>query len=176
MRKSLFIRLAVPYRVLALALVVLAAAPVQAQRRDDASRLKQARAASLSDAGGRTGLTLNKLFSPEHFQMAHSVEFSSSSWGGGGFSMGSYTNSMLWSFDKLDARVDVSVATPFGSGLGFQQGTPQVYLRNAEVSYRPFASTELRLSIQQSPYGGYASPYGYGVPNNPSGTDVRRPR
>lgn len=155
MRKSLF--------VLALALVVLTAAPAQAQRRDDASRLKQARAASLADTDTRAGLTLNKLFSPQHFQMQHTVEFSSSAWAGGGASMGAYTNSLRWNFDKLDAQVDVTALTPFGAGLGMQQGQPQVFLRNAELRYRPTGSAELRFSFQQSPYGAYASPYGYGA-------------
>jgi hypothetical protein len=150
MRKSLFI--------LALPVFLLTVAPVRAQLRTDAARLKQARAASLADADGRTGLLLNKLFSPEHFQMGHSVEFSSTVGAGAGYSVGAYTNSLQWRFDRLDARVDVSLMTPFGSGFGLQSGRPQVFLRNAEVRYRPTSSAELRLSFQQSPYGAYVAP------------------
>ena len=170
MRKSLFVRFAVPFRVrfavpfvvLSLALIVLMVVPAHAQLRTDASRLKQARAASLADVDGRTCVLLNKLFSPEHFRMGQTVEFSSTVGAGAGYSVGAYTNSLQWRFDKLDARVDVSMMTPFGSGFGLQSGRPQVFLRNAEVSYRPFSSAELRLSFQQSPYGMYAAPgYGY---------------
>jgi len=162
MRKSLFVRFAVPCGALALALIMLTAVPARAQLRTDASRLKLARAASLADVDRRTGVLLNKLFSPEHFRMGQTVEFSSTVGAGVGYSVGAYTNSLQWSFDKLDARVDMSIMTPFGSGFGLQSGRPQVFLRNAEVSYRPFSSAELRLSFQQSPFGMYTAPgYGY---------------
>ncbi len=169
MRKSLSLRASTLYGAGALAFVVLTATPARAQLRDDAARLEATRgAASLTDGHAKPAFTLNQLFSPAHFQMGHTVEFSSSAGAGGGGSMGMYTNSMAWRFDKVDARVDVSVAQPFGaSGFGASrlglnaQNRPQVFLRNAEIAYRPFASTELRLSVQQSPYGMYASPYGY---------------
>ena len=36
-----------------------------------------------------------------------------------------------------------------------------MYLQNAQVAYRPTENSLISLSIQQSPYGSYASPYGY---------------
>lgn len=181
MRKSRSLRATPLYGTGALAFAVLTATPVQAQRRDDAARLEATRgAASLTEGSARPAFSLNQLFSPAHFRMSHTVEFSSSSWAGGGASMGAYTNTMQWRFDKVDARVDVSMLQPFGGGFGASslglngaQNRPQVFLRNAEVAYRPFESTELRFSVQQSPYGAYASPYGYRPLGSPAPYDVR---
>ena len=37
-----------------------------------------------------------------------------------------------------------------------------MFLRNAELAYRPTDNAVLHLSVRQSPYGTYAAPYGYG--------------
>ncbi len=135
--------------------------PAEAQLRKDAHTAPAP--VKLYDQGG-AAFSLNKFFSPEHFRMSHSFVFSSSSFG----SLGMYTNSMQWQFNqKLAARVDVAVAyqpnqgATFGNDLAFRQNGPQVFLRNAEVAYRPSERMQLHLSIRQSPYGAYASPYGY---------------
>lgn len=123
--------------------------------------------AKLYDQGG-SSFSLNKLFSPEHFQMRQSFEVSAGSWGGQGSSMAMYTNTMMWQFNqKLAARVDVSYATaPFGGEqLGFGEGNQgRVFLRNAEVAYRPTENMQIHFSVRQSPFGRYASPYGYHSP------------
>lgn len=140
------------------------AAPAQAQLR--ANLPPQHSPVRIFDGGG-TGFMLNKLFSPDHFRMSHSVEFSSSSFGGYSSSLGMYTNSMMWQFnDKLAARVDIAVAQNFGGNtgmnqFGFQHQRPQVFLRDAEVAWRPAKNMQLNFSIRQSPYGAYMSPYGY---------------
>ena len=142
--------------------------PAQAQHRAD---LPAKRAAvRLFDQGGPS-FALNKLFSPEHFRMSHSYEMSMGSFGGNTSSMGMYTNTMQWQFSqKLAARVDVAVAhNLFGgnnnttfNGLTFQQRQgPQVFLRNAEVAYRPTENMQFNFSVRQSPYGSYMNPYGY---------------
>jgi hypothetical protein len=89
-----------------------------------------------------------------------------SSMGGEGHTLGQYTNTMRWQFnDQLAARVDVAfMHSPFGNeafspnanGIG-----DQIYLRNAEVAYRPTDNMQFRFSVQQSPYGRYMSPRGY---------------
>lgn len=146
------------------------AVPAQAQLRTDIN-VQQA-PVKLYDSEA-SGFNLNSLFSPEHFKMHHSVEFTASSFGGHSASMGMYTNTMMWQFNqKLAARVDVGVAQPFGgSAFNLSQGQgqmqPQVFLRNAEVSYRPSENVHLHFSVQQNPYGYamnpyYYSPYGYG--------------
>ena len=113
--------------------------------------------------------TLNQLFSPEHFRMSHSYSMSVSSFSGEAASLGQYTNTMQWQFnDQLAARLDVAfMHRPFqGQPLGDGSGNigSQVYLRNAEVAYRPTENTRIRLSFQQRPYAGYMSPYGYASP------------
>jgi hypothetical protein len=145
-------------------LLVFATTPASAQLRTEATHIDAP--VRLYDTGG-SGFSLNKYFSPEHFQMSHSIEMSTSSYGG---SLGMYTNSMAWQFSsKLAARVDVAMAyAPGGQGsttgmlsqnaLSGQGG--RVFLRNAELAYRPSENTLVHLSIQQNPYGNQMSPYG----------------
>ena len=138
------------------------AIPAQAQLRGDVQGLRAP--AKLYDQGDAT-FALNKLFSPEHFRMQHSYEMSFGSFGGNSSSLGMYTNTMMWQFNnKLAARVDVSFAhSPFSGddafGSQFDQGG-RVFLRNAEIAYRPTENTQFHFSIQQSPYGSYWGPYG----------------
>jgi hypothetical protein len=149
-----------------LVLVLGAAAPAQAQLRETA--LDQRAPARLYDTH-KSGFSLNKLFDAAHFRMNQSLEFSAGSFGGRTTSLGMFTNSMMWQFNqKLAARVDVSVAYSPNAGtlnsrsLGGQQaGDARVFLRNAEVAYRPTENVQLHLSFRQNPYGSYASPYGY---------------
>lgn len=151
--------------VLWLVMFLAAVSPAQAQLRSgEHTRQSPVR---IYD-GGQTALTLNKLFSPEHFRMSHSYEFSTGSFGGESGSLGMYTNTMMWQFSqKLAARVDLSYAhQPFGgsmlSGSGGQEvGGGQFFLRNAEIAYRPSENVHLHFSVRQSPYGAYMSPYGY---------------
>ncbi|MDX1420593.1 MAG: hypothetical protein R3181_11550 [Rubricoccaceae bacterium] len=113
--------------------------------------------------------TLSSLFNAQTLRLSHSYEFSYSSFAGAGLGLGVYTTSLGWQpTDRLAARVDVGVAhSPFGDGtlrnaLGFDQNTPaRVFLRNAEIAYRPTDNSLLRFQVQQSPYGSYAAPYGY---------------
>ena len=113
---------------------------------------------------GSVGFSLSRFFTPQHFQMSHSFEMSSSSFGGGS-TMSMYTNSMRWHFNsKLAARLDVSAAySPLGdnrltSVTGRSPG--QVFISNAEIAYRPSENVQIYLSMRRSPYGSYMSPYG----------------
>ncbi|HYE97226.1 MAG TPA: hypothetical protein VD962_13570 [Rubricoccaceae bacterium] len=124
-----------------------------------------------ADLYGAETPALGGAFSRSAFRLSHSYEFSYSAMGGSSLGLGVYTTSLQWQpTHNLAARVDVGVAhSPFGSAdvqhaLGLGGDTPaRVFLRNAEVAYRPTGNTLLRLQIQQSPYGAYASPYGYGA-------------
>ncbi len=156
------------FPLLCLLAILSLAVPAQAQHR--ANLPVQRAGVRLFDQGG-PGFTLNKLFSPEHFRMSHSFEMSMGSFGGHTSSLGMYTNTMQWQFNnKLAARVDIAVAQNlFGgdnvtsfNGLAFQQRQgPQVFLRNAEVAYRPTENVQFNISVRQSPYGAYMSPFGY---------------
>lgn len=151
--------------VFALCFVVVlgVAAPLsaEAQLREEA-RVDRA-APQLYDSEA-SGTLLNRLFSPEVFQMSHSYEMSMGSFGGNAHSLGMYTNTMAWQLsDKVAARVDVSAAfSPLGgANFGQQNDNMRVFLRNAEVVYQPSENTTFHLQIRQSPYGQYASPYGH---------------
>ena len=141
------------------------AVPVQAQLRQDVQA--QQTSAKLYGTDG-PAFSLNQLFSPEHFRMSHSYEMSFGSFGGQASSLGMYTNTMMFQFSqKLAARVDVAFAhsllnNGMRNPLGPDADRGQVFLRNAEIAYRPTENMRLHLSVRQSPYGGYMNPYGYG--------------
>lgn len=151
------------------------AAPAQAQFRTDAQGPSSARVYD----EGRFQAALGKVFSAEHFRMGHTYEMSYNSFGGQSASMGMYTSSFMWQFDqKLAARVDVSMMQPFGGELFGQDQSMRVFLRNAEIAYRPSENTEIRFQMRQSPYGGYLGPRGgfyspYGGPYGGSGFNLQ---
>lgn len=156
-------RTVVATAVLAVALAL--AAPARAQMRADLPG--RSATATVYEAGGAP--TLASLFNAKTLRFSQSYEFSYSSFAGDGLGLGVYTASLGWQpTDRLAARVDVGVAhSPFGDGalrgaLGFDQNTPaRVFLRDAEIAYRPTENSMIRLQVQQSPFGAYASPYGY---------------
>ncbi|MDA0874990.1 MAG: hypothetical protein O3C45_08015 [Bacteroidetes bacterium] len=155
MRASLFILL--------LAALLLATAPAQAQLRPSGSAIGSS--VRLYDQG-TSGFSLNRFFTPQVFRMSHTFEASSSSFGGGS-SMAMYTNTMQWQFNnKLAARLDVAAASQLGGNerlaQALGQNTNQIFLRNAEVAYRPGKNVEFHLSLRRSPYGSWMSPYGHG--------------
>lgn len=150
------------FSALCLVLLLGLTLPAQAQLRSGASPVESS--VRLYDTAA-TGFSLNRYFSPEHFRMSHSLEMTASSFNGGS-SLGMYTNSMMWQFNsKLAARADVAVAygqsgaASYFSSTGAQ--TPQIFLRNAEIEYRPRGNMQIHLQLQQSPYGSYMNPYGY---------------
>jgi hypothetical protein len=144
--------------------LLFAVSPAEAQLRTDA--VTSDASVRLYDQG-QTGFSLNKYFSPAHFRMSHSFELSTGSFGGGS-SLGMYTNSMMWQFSsKLAARADIAFAySPDGNNNlnnvlgGGNNG--QVFVRNAEVAYRPSKNMQIHLSYRNSPYGGYYGANGYG--------------
>ncbi|MDE2995408.1 MAG: hypothetical protein OXT73_01510 [Bacteroidota bacterium] len=146
---------------LLLAATLVATTPAQAQLRSSGSAAETS--VRLYDQG-TAGFSLNRFFTPEHFRMSHTFEASSSSWGGGS-SMAMYTNSMMWQFSsKLAARLDVAAASQLGGNTrlaqALGQNPNQVFIRNAEIAYRPTENIQLHLRMRRSPYGSYMSPYG----------------
>jgi hypothetical protein len=151
--------------LLCLVLTLSLTTPAEAQFRETAQR-NQSVQTQLYDSGSAAATALKSFFDAEHFRMSHSYEASFSSFGGQASSMGMYTNSMMWQFNSdWAARMDVSVAHPFSQGGGaFGQQETRVFLRNAEVAYKPSENFQVRMQVQQSPYGRYMSPYGvYGA-------------
>ena len=152
-----------------IALAIMLVLPVRAQFREAVPKTHPP--VRLYEATGKVGAFLGRMFSPSVFQMNHSFEMSAGSFGGQGFSMGMYTNTMSWQFsDKLAARMDVAVAyspqnqVAHRTGFGQQNAGPRVFLRNAEIAWKPAKNVRLQLQVRQSPYGrGYGhmgySPY-----------------
>lgn len=144
--------------------VFLLAAPASAQLRADLPGGPSP--AIVQTAPGSTSLA--GLFASENFRVGHSYELSYSSAGGQGIGLGVYTATLGWQpTDNLAARVDVGVAhSPFGSegvqNALFGDAPARVFIQNAELAYRPTEGTEIRLQFRQSPFGRFASPYGYG--------------
>jgi hypothetical protein len=116
---------------------------------------------------------------PENFTMSHSVSMGYSSVGREGLGLSMYTNSLHYQISEpLSVRADVSlVMTPFGSlssRLGSSFGG--IFLRNAEIDYRPSKDFSVRFQFTQDPYRNALSPYGnhYGLATGAfggSGTD-----
>jgi len=107
-------------------------------------------------------------FDPSRFTMRHSVEFSYQSFAGQGMSLGTYTNTMMYQFaDNLNARADVSMSfTPSNALSSFgtkgANNFSGVYLRNAQLSYRPWDNVQVQVQYSQLPYGSYSfSPFYY---------------
>lgn len=158
------------YRNLMLITVVaLLVSPADAQFREAVpNAYPQTR---LYDTSGKVGAFLNKIFNPSIFQMSHSLELSAGSFGGSGYSMGMYTNTLAWQFSpKLAARMDVAVAyspqNQFAREVGFGQQHPKIFFRNAEVAWKPSRNFQMHIQVRQDPYAyrgmmGYG-PYGYG--------------
>ena len=149
-----------------LLIVLITSAPAYAQLRTDLPGAPPP--VVLTDS--QRPLTLSGLFNAQTLKIGHSYEFSYTGSAGSSLGLGIYTTSLQWQpSSKLAARVDVGVAhSPFGSAnvqqaLGFDQNTPaQVFLRNAEIAYRPTENSVLSLQIRQNPMGAYGrSPYGY---------------
>lgn len=103
-------------------------------------------------------------FDPDKFTMRHSFDMSFMTAGGHGLSLGTYTNTMMYQFDdNLNARADIAFSfSPYSSFSTFdKKDLSQVYLKNAEVNYKPWDNTKISLSFRQMPYGTgyYYSPF-----------------
>lgn len=146
--------------------LALLAAPARAQFREEGT----SRPAPVALTDGPGGLGLGRLFNARTLQFSQQAEFSTTTGAAGTLGLGVYTTSLQWQpSSRLAGRVDLAVAKNlFGSGaLGSAFGgdeSARIYVRNAELAYRPTANSVLHLSVQQSPYGLYASPTGYADP------------
>lgn len=97
-------------------------------------------------------------FNPDKFTMRHSFDLSYASFAGHGLSLGTYTNTMQYAFDdNLNARADIAFSfSPYSSLSTLnKKDLSGVYLKNAEVNYKPWENTQISLSFHQAPYYGY---------------------
>ena len=151
-------------RTLALVALLALAVPARAQRASDVPTGPAP--VVLSETPGALGI--GQLFNAQTLDFRQSYEASYGVSGAGSLGTGLYTASLLWQpSDKLAGRVDLGVlhglgGTPELMSATNLDGSPQVFLRNAELAYRPTDALHFSLSVSQSPYGTYAAPYGYG--------------
>ena len=151
--------------VMVVCLTVLAAAGARAQFKPDAAHPSE-------ESGGLITQPPSTMmfgwFDPSKFQMHHSFELSYQSFAGQGMSLGTYTNTMMYQFaDNLNARADVSMSfTPSNSFSSFgtkgSNNFSGIYLRDAQLSYKPWDNVQVQLQYSQLPYGSYSfSPFFY---------------
>lgn len=101
------------------------------------------------------------LFNPNNFQMRHSYSASYMTGGGQAIALQQYTNTMLYQFaPNLNMRVDLSAQnSPYSTfDHRLQNQFNRISLSRAEINYRPWENTHLRLSYREVP----VSFYGYG--------------
>ena len=129
------------------------------------SQVEQEKQVSINRLGSDTSPLgyLFGWFNPDKFSMRHSFDLSYASFAGHGLSLGTYTNTMQYEFaENLNARADVAFSfSPYSSLSTLnKKDLSGVYLKNAEVNYKPWDNTHISLSFHQAPYGlGYYSPF-----------------
>ncbi len=113
------------------------------------------------------GNFLTNLFNSENFSMRHSFDASYSTFGDHGIATTVYTNSMFYKFsDNLNVRLDASlVYSPYNSlGKTFQDNINGLYISRAELNFKPWDDTVIRIQYRNIPAGMYNNYYGYGNP------------
>lgn len=148
--------------VVVVALLLIMAAGSSAQFKSQVQQETQATIGRLGDSSPLSALF--GWFNPDKFSMRHSFDLSYTSFGGQGFSLGTYTNSMRYEIaDNLNARADVSLSfSPFNSLSTFnKKDFSGVYLSRAEINYRPWENVFMQVQYRQIPYSLYTSPFYY---------------
>lgn len=141
----------------ALGLSLLLASPAAAQLQADVPG-RQAPVEVLASPQAPT-LSLGSLFNAQTLSLSHGYEYSYSTGAGGSLGLGVLTSSLRWQPSaRLAARVDLGLAHgatgSLASAAGFSPEAPgRLFLRNAEIAYRPTDRATLRLQVQQTPYG-----------------------
>ena len=90
----------------------------------------------------------------DNFQMKHSYDLSYSSFGGQGFALGVYTNSMFFRINpELNVQTDISVVnSPYSTlGKNFQNNLNGIYLSRAAINYKPFKDFSISLQYRNLP-------------------------
>ncbi len=106
----------------------------------------------------------SNIFSPNKFQMNHSISMSYSSFGGNGIALSTYTNSMAYRFNNnLNVEVDASiVVSPYSSfGREHQKEINGIYLSRAQLNYSPTKNMHITVQYLNAPPGSYYYPNNY---------------
>jgi hypothetical protein len=98
----------------------------------------------------------------DNFQMKHSYDMSYSTFGGQGFALGVYTNSIFLKINPdLNIQTDISVVnSPYSTlGKNFQNNLNGIYLSRAAINYKPFKDVSISFQYRNLP--GVYDPYMY---------------
>jgi len=148
--------------IVVVALLVLAYGISPAQFKSQVQQETQVSINKLGDSSSPLSYLFG-WFNPDKFTMRHSFDLSYTTLSGQGLSLGTYTNSMRYEFaDNLNARADIAFSfSPYSSLSTFsKKDFSGIYLKNAEVNYKPWDNTYISLSYRQVPYSfGYYSPF-----------------
>jgi len=148
----------------ALGFALLMSSPAQAQLQSDVP----GRAAPVEVVASPEAPTLSLagLFNAHTLKLNQSYEYGYQTSGFGDLGLGVYTTSLLWQpSSKLAGRVDLGLAHgavgSLANAAGFSADNPaRLYLRNAEIAYRPTQNSMIHLQVRQTPYGS-ACTYSY---------------
>ncbi|MCE1189740.1 MAG: hypothetical protein LWX56_11445 [Ignavibacteria bacterium] len=106
------------------------------------------------------------IIDPAKFSMSHSINLSYTAFGGNGFALSSYTNSMMYRFaDNLNVQLDASIVqSPYSSlGKSFQNSVNGIYITKARLNYQPWENVNVVFQYQQYPHTYlYGNPFGRG--------------
>lgn len=147
-----------------LLLTMIIAVSVSAQFKKDPFTQPEVRDGLFAKESG--GNFLSGFFNSENFSMRHSFDASYSAFGEHGVATTVYTNSMFYKFsDNLNLRLDASlVYSPYNSlGKTFQDNINGLYISRAELNFKPWDDTVIRIQYRNIPAGMYNG-YGYGNP------------
>lgn len=114
-----------------------------------------------------SGNFLSNIFNSENFSMRHSFDASYAAFGEHGIATTVYTNSMFYKFsDNLNLRLDASlVYSPYNSlGKTFQDNINGLYISRAELNFKPWDDTVIRIQYRNIPAGMYNGYNAYGNP------------
>lgn len=102
------------------------------------------------------------LFNPNNFQMRHSYSASYTAFSGQGIALQNYTNTMMYQFlPNLEARVDLSLQnSPYSTfDYRMQNQFSKAFVSRAEINYRPWENTTIRLQYRELPFSFYGNGY-----------------
>jgi len=90
----------------------------------------------------------------KNLQMSHSFSMSYSSFGNQGIALGVYTNSLFYKFnEKLNFVLQTSIVnSPYSTfGRGVSNSLNGIYIRNAQLNYRPTKNTFISIQFSNDP-------------------------
>jgi len=135
-------------------LIFLFAAAISISSAQRKSDLEQNQPASSSFLAPSTNGLMFGWFDPNRLFMRQSISFSYATFGDRGYSLASYTNSLLYQIsDPLSFRCDISlIDSPYNSmGEAFSKNVSGLSLTRAEINYKLSDNVHIQLQYRRLP-------------------------